>query len=84
MHTIDQAQRSLSRFFGGHRIANQAGGPVLGVRQAVKALIDVLFRWQARADQRRVLRSLPDYMLKDLGISRSDAAFEADKPFWKP
>jgi len=33
--------------------------------------------------QRKQLAQLPDYLLKDIGISRADALKEADKPFWK-
>jgi uncharacterized protein YjiS (DUF1127 family) len=36
----------------------------------------------ARARQRRQLSQMPDYLLKDIGISRADAMQEADKPFW--
>jgi uncharacterized protein YjiS (DUF1127 family) len=47
------------------------------------ALIDMLFAWHERARQRRVLLTLEDYMLKDIGISRTDAELEANKPFWR-
>jgi uncharacterized protein YjiS (DUF1127 family) len=39
--------------------------------------------WFARLKQRRQLARLSDVMLKDIGISRSDAAAEISKPFWK-
>ncbi len=39
--------------------------------------------WLARSKQRRQLARLCDTMLKDIGISRSDADAEASKPFWK-
>ncbi len=39
--------------------------------------------WLARLKQRRQLAHLSDVMLKDIGISRSDADAEASKPFWK-
>jgi uncharacterized protein YjiS (DUF1127 family) len=37
----------------------------------------------ARKRQRRELLSLSDRMLKDIGISRSDAEGEASKPSWQ-
>ena len=43
----------------------------------------VLLRWQERAEERHALESLSDHMLKDMGISRGDAASEARKPFWR-
>ena len=39
--------------------------------------------WLIRLKQRRQLARLSDVMLKDIGISRSDADAEASKPFWK-
>lgn len=40
-------------------------------------------RWHARYKQRRQLSQLPAEMLKDIGVSRTDALIEANKPFWK-
>lgn len=39
--------------------------------------------WLSRLKQRRQLARLSDVMLKDIGISRSDADAEVSKPFWK-
>lgn len=36
-----------------------------------------------RAHQRRALASLDDHELRDIGITRADAAREAEKPFWR-
>lgn len=36
-----------------------------------------------RRRQRRVLASLDDRLLADIGITRIDAAQEAAKPFWR-
>jgi uncharacterized protein YjiS (DUF1127 family) len=46
------------------------------------AVPDVLLLWLSRARQRRALAALDDRLLGDVGISRSDAAQEAGKPFW--
>jgi uncharacterized protein YjiS (DUF1127 family) len=40
--------------------------------------------WLERSRQRRQLCELNDYMLRDIGITRAEAWFEADKPFWRP
>jgi uncharacterized protein YjiS (DUF1127 family) len=37
-------------------------------------------RWQ----QRRLLQTLDDRMLHDIGVSRSQALAEARKPCWRP
>ncbi len=39
--------------------------------------------WLTRMKQRRHLARLSDEMLKDIGVSRSDADAEINKPFWK-
>jgi len=33
--------------------------------------------------ERRVLQSLDDAMLKDIGLSRADVEAEMSKPFWR-
>lgn len=40
-------------------------------------------RWHANWRTRRQLARLPDFMLRDIGISRVDAEKEARKHFWK-
>ena len=50
---------------------------------AVKCL-EVIVIWQERAEQRHALRELDQRMLKDVGISASEAARESRKPFWLP
>jgi len=42
-----------------------------------------LREWRRRAHSRRELASLSDTMLHDLGISRAEALYLADRPFWK-
>jgi len=45
--------------------------------------VEILFVWHERESQRRALESLGDHALRDIGLSRADAAREADKPFWR-
>jgi len=52
-----------------------------------RTLVDVaglIALWQERSRQRRALMKLDDRMLRDIGIARSEAEYEADKPFWRP
>ena len=44
---------------------------------------DRLQLWLDRYRQRRALGGLSDHMLKDLGLSRSDAGRETGKRFWE-
>jgi uncharacterized protein YjiS (DUF1127 family) len=39
--------------------------------------------WIERSRQRKALATLDDQMLRDIGITRVDAARESDKPFWR-
>jgi uncharacterized protein YjiS (DUF1127 family) len=43
----------------------------------------VLVRWRERARQRNQLAQLDSRMLRDIGITPSEAARECDKPFWR-
>jgi len=46
-------------------------------------LVLMLLTWHYRARQRYQLAELDDAALKDLGLSRVDAAREYRKPFWQ-
>ncbi len=59
------------------------GGLLQAVGRAVVGATDMLATWQERRRQRQALESLPDHLLSDIGVSRADAGFEADKPFWR-
>jgi uncharacterized protein YjiS (DUF1127 family) len=53
---------------------------------AVERLPDVfalLVLWHRRATSRAALRDLPPEYLRDIGITKTDAAREATRPFWK-
>lgn len=52
---------------------------VLGL--ADRGLVTVM-DWSDAARQRRALRSMSDEMLKDIGVSRTDAMREGGRPFW--
>lgn len=51
---------------------------------AAGRLVDLLFDWQERRRQRRVLAAMDDYMLRDIGLSVADVHQETHKPFWRP
>lgn len=39
--------------------------------------------WRERNRGRAQLARMSEYELKDIGLSRTAAAFEANKPFWR-
>jgi len=49
----------------------------------VAAACVLLATWIERGRQRQALATLDDHMLRDIGITRIDAARECEKPFWR-
>lgn len=49
----------------------------------IARLRDLVANWRLRAWERQGLLLLEDRDLRDLGISRGQAAYEASKPFWR-
>ncbi len=43
----------------------------------------LIANWIDRARQRQTLAGLEDHMLRDIGITRVEAARESQKPFWR-
>ena len=43
----------------------------------------VIALWADRARQRRILATFDDRLLSDIGITRTDAMRECEKPFWR-
>jgi uncharacterized protein YjiS (DUF1127 family) len=58
-------------------------GARLAARDAARVL-GALSTWQERSRQRHLLASLPDRMLKDMGLTRADVEAEVRKPIWVP
>lgn len=48
-----------------------------------RTVLDTLVLWKERSRQRDELAGLDDFVLKDIGISRSDVLHETRKPFWR-
>ena len=49
----------------------------------LRTMLRQLRKYRELSRQRKLLAQLPDYLLKDMGISRADALSEASKKFWK-
>ena len=47
------------------------------------ALFGTLREWRRRIHSRRELAGLSEAMLHDIGITRADAEYFANKPFWR-
>ena len=46
-------------------------------------LFHLLLVWQQRTSDRNRLTTMPNYLLRDMGLSPSDVNGETAKPFWK-
>jgi len=46
-------------------------------------ILDSLYLWQTRINDRRELAGLDERMLKDAGTSRDEVLRETGKPFWR-
>ncbi len=56
---------------------------IAGLARLPLAILKTLLVWQERDQQRRHLAALDDRLLRDMGISRAEAAREAAVPFWR-
>jgi uncharacterized protein YjiS (DUF1127 family) len=53
------------------------------LKQLLSNLVVRLQEWQEQAHSRRLLATLDDRMLSDIGIDRATAAKESSAPFWR-
>ncbi|KIC11268.1 hypothetical protein RA19_07940 [Leisingera sp. ANG-M1] len=44
----------------------------------------VVTKWSLRHRTRKQLRKLTEAQLKDIGVTRADAHYQATLPFWRP
>lgn len=51
------------------------------LHRAMARPLEALRHWHERAQRRRELRDLPDYLLRDMGVAREDLYRQIDKPF---
>jgi uncharacterized protein YjiS (DUF1127 family) len=53
------------------------------VRRSLAVLATLLATWRRRLRDRRALATMDERSLRDLGLTRYDAFYEARKPFWR-
>jgi uncharacterized protein YjiS (DUF1127 family) len=56
--------------------------PARSIGQVLAGAFDLFLAWRERAAGRKALAELDHRMLKDVGLTASDVAYEIDKPFW--
>lgn len=75
----------LSRLAGAAApLVNGAPAPLAGVRRGkiVSLVMETICLWRERSIQRRQLAALGEPQLRDIGVTRSEASAEVNKPFW--
>ena len=56
---------------------------VQALGDAAHHLVGTVREWRRRIRERGELSALDDRMLKDIGLTRADAEFLSNKPFWR-
>ena len=56
---------------------------VLALGDASDHVVASLGEWRRRTRERAELAALDDRMLKDIGLTRAEAQFLSNKPFWR-
>ncbi len=55
----------------------------IDISRLISKSAKTVLQWQDRFSQRLRLTELDDRLLRDVGLSRGDVAYEAAKPFWR-
>lgn len=71
---------TVARSYSGSSLIDSLLMRAITWRRVVLARLD---EWQLRSAGRRELLNLTERDLRDIGITRSDAQVEANKPFWE-
>jgi uncharacterized protein YjiS (DUF1127 family) len=58
-------------------------GFVVVAKRPFRGLFQAIARWQTLHHERRLLATLSDAALKDIGLSRADVAQETHRHFWE-
>jgi uncharacterized protein YjiS (DUF1127 family) len=73
MHTIGSTEY----------LAGFSTQPADSWRDIARATLCLIAMWHERTRQRRALAAFDDRLLRDIGITRSQAERECNKPFWR-
>jgi uncharacterized protein YjiS (DUF1127 family) len=72
----------------GYRADERIAGPHTVISNVFAQLVthgfEAVREWRQTVRDRKVLQSLSDAMLYDIGITRADVSREVMRPFWEP
>lgn len=74
---------SIARFGRYQIVLLKRDGANMTLLERLKVPLTRFNQYRQNAQQRRQLAQLPDYLLKDIGVTRAEALKESEKPFWK-
>ncbi|MEX2629584.1 MAG: DUF1127 domain-containing protein [Tistlia sp.] len=66
-----------------HKSAAVPAPAARSLSSRIAGLVELLFQWQERWEQRERLSGFDEHLLRDIGLSRADAVRESSKPFWR-
>jgi uncharacterized protein YjiS (DUF1127 family) len=67
----------------GTRNHHRRNNAIVALNDAANHVVGTLGEWRRRTRGRAELAALDDRMLKDIGLTRTDADFLSNKPFWR-
>jgi uncharacterized protein YjiS (DUF1127 family) len=67
----------------GTRARPRRNNAIVALNDAANHVVETLGEWRRRTRERAELAALDDRMLKDIGLTRTDAEFLSNKPFWR-
>lgn len=70
--------------FNKYRVLTWPPTPADHWRARLATVIAMAALWWERGRSRRILAGLDDHELRDIGITRTEALLESEKPFWAP
>ena len=76
LHPCPDSQAGLRRHAALDALGDASHWAFGGVR-------DIFHTWRQRSRARAELAALDDRMLQDIGLTRGDAEFLVNKPFWR-
>jgi uncharacterized protein YjiS (DUF1127 family) len=59
------------------------GEALAGLSDAGQWVLDTFREWRRRSRERHQLAGLDERELRDIGVTRTDAIYLSNKPFWK-
>ena len=77
---MSQIQNLESEIEFSHAATRQGGGSILTLASRI---LDSIYLWQTRINERREMASLDERMLRDAGTRREEVLRESGKPFWR-